>query len=73
MADYGVDVGGFPLSSLEAVGDMTPGERRRIAAITPEQMADLFPTGAELERRRAELKIWCEQNGWEFVDEISSR
>lgn len=69
MADYGVDQGGFPLSSLEATGDLTTRQQRRLNQITPEQFADLFPTGEELKRRRVALKDMCDRLGWEFVGE----
>lgn len=64
MADYGVDQGGFPLSSLEATGDATKGRQRLLNKVPSEE---LFPTGEELTRRRAALKAWCDANGLEFV------
>lgn len=64
MADYGVDSGGFPLSSLEATGDATKGRQRLLNKVAPEA---LFPTGAELKRRRVALKEACDRLGWEFV------
>lgn len=67
MADYGTDAGGFPLSSLEAAGDNAKrkGWQRRLNDVDP---AELFPTGEELERRRAILKAQCIALGWEFVE-----